>query len=412
MSWVDYFLDKERMLLDCLLELQAGEMSHYSVAESRGLGSLGFGFMTYDLRRIARMYHTRAAPLARDTNNPSAIAFAWFSLGFLDFYDGRWDDSESNLRKGAVTYRDSGDIRRWGGAILMLSFITSRRGKLEETRTLAADLAGAGRDAADPQLTSWGLQVQAYAELETGPLDEAIANMRRGVALASKIHAWDNFLYPSSLLCKALVYQGRLEEAVAVLEEAQGVMKATHLSRPFDQVELLTGSATVKLAIVEQSEGVTRDKAVREARTACRKALRCARVQPYWLPQGLRLQGTACWLAGKRKAAHKHWKESLKAADNSGFPLERARTLMELGERVGDIEALEQAAVVFKENGARVFLALTLHRLARVRKLNSTLSDRVVPDYEKALSALEAVNAEHDFERASQELERLRNSKR
>lgn len=294
----------------------------------------------------------------------------------------------------------------------MLSFITSRRGKLEETRTLAADLAGAGRDAADPQLTSWGLQVQAYAELETGPLDEAIANMRRGVALASKIHAWDNFLYPSSLLCKALVYQGRLEEAVAVLEEAQGVMKATHLSRPFDQVELLTGSATVKLAIVEQSEGVTRDKAVREARTACRKALRCARVQPYWLPQGLRLQGTACWLAGKRKAAHKHWKESLKAADNSGFPLERARTLMELGERVGDIEALEQAAVVFKENGARVFLALTLHRLARVRKLNSTLSDRVVPDYEKALSALEAVNAEHDFERASHEFERLRNSKR
>jgi class 3 adenylate cyclase/tetratricopeptide (TPR) repeat protein len=412
MSWVDYFLDKERMLLDCLLELQAGELSHYSVAESRGLGSLGFGFMTYDMRRIARRYHTRAAPLARDTNNPSAIAFAWFSLGFLDFYDGRWDDAESNLRKGAVTYRDSGDIRRWGGAILMLSFLTSRQGKLEETKTLAADLARAGRDAADPQLTSWGHQVQAYAELETGPLDEAIANMRKGVALARKIHAWDNFLYPSSLLCKALVYQGRLEEAVTVLEEALGVMKATHLSRPFDQVELLTGSATVKLAIVEQSEGVTRDKAVREARTACRKALRCARVQPYWLPQGLRLHGTACWLAGKQKAAHKHWKESLEAADHFGFPLEGARTLMEMGDRVGDIEAMEQAAAVFREYAANVFLAFALHRLARARQLKPTLSDQVVPDYEKALSALEAVNAEHDFERASQELERLRNSKR
>ena len=219
MAWVDYFLDKERMLFDCLLELQAGEHSDYSVAESRGLSSLGFGFMTYDVRGISRKYHSKAGLLASLTGNPSAISFAWFSLGFLDFYDGRWDDSESNLRKGAVTYRDSGDIRRWGGAILMLSFITSARADLAETMTLASDLERAGQDAADPQLTSWGFQVRAYAQLETGPLDEAITNMRQGVALAGKIHAWDNFLFQSSLLGKGLVCQGRLEEAVAVLDE-------------------------------------------------------------------------------------------------------------------------------------------------------------------------------------------------
>jgi class 3 adenylate cyclase/tetratricopeptide (TPR) repeat protein len=412
MAWVDYFLDKERMLFDCLLEMEVGETSNYSVAESMGLGSLGFGFMTYDMRRIARWYHQRAAPVARKTNNSSAMAFARFSLGFLDFYDGRWDDSEANLRAGATTYRDSGDIRRWGGAILMLSFITSRRGRLEETMDLAADLARAGQDAADPQLTSWGLQVRAYAELETGPLDEAIANMHRGVALARKIHAWDNFLYPSSLLCKALVYQGRIAEATDILEEALGVMKATQLSRPFDQVELLTGSATVKLAIVEQSEGASRKHAVREARSACRKALKCARVQRYWLPQSLRLYGTVCWLSGKRKAARKHWKASLDLAEDFGFPLERARTLMESGDRTGDADALEKAAMLFEEFGAKVFLASALHRLARIRQSKLLSADSAIRHFERALSELEAVNAEHDAKQARRELERLRNSAR
>ena len=301
----------------------------------------------------------------------------------------------------------NGDIRRWGGAILMLSFITSGRGRLEETLTLAADLASAGQDAADPQLTSWGLQVQAYAELETGPLDEAVANMRRGVALARKIHAWDNFLYPSSLLCK-----GRIEEAAVVADEALGVMKATQLSRPFDQVELRTGYATVKLALAGQREGAARNEAVRDALRACRKALRCARVQVFWLAQALRLYGTACWLAGKQKAAHRHWSDSLAAAEKHGFPLEGARTLMEMGDRTGDIDALERAAAVFEEYGAKVFLASALLRLARTRQLLSTPSNTAIEDYEKALFALEDVDAEHDAERARGELEHLRNSDR
>ena len=411
MAWVDYFLDKERMLFDCLLELQAGEQSDYAVAESRGLSSLGFGFMTFDLRRISRKYHAKARSLASKTGNPSAISFAWFSLGFLDFYDGRWDDSESNLRTGAVAYRDSGDIRRWGGAILMISFITSGRGELEETMTLASDLERAGQDAADPQLTSWGFQVRAYAQLETGPLDVAIANMRQGVNLAGKIHAWDNFLFQSSLLCKGLVYQRRLEEAAAVLDEGLDVMKTAQLSRPFDQVELLTGSATVKLAIVEQLEGANRKAAMREARTTCRKVLQFARVQSYWLPQSLRLFGTACWLDGKPAVARKHWKESLDTADKAGFPLEHARTLMEIGYRTSDIDRLEQASTVFQNKGANLFLAFALLHLAQARQQQSTDSNMVVLDYEKAVSALEAINAEHYLARASDQLASLRNGK-
>jgi class 3 adenylate cyclase/tetratricopeptide (TPR) repeat protein len=412
MAWVDYFLDKERMLFDCLLELQAGERSNYAVAKSRGLSSLGFGFMTFDWRRMSRRYHAKAGSLASETGNPSAIAFALFSSGFLDFYDGRWNDSERHLRAAAAAYSDSGDIRRWGGAILMLGFLRSARGDAAGTVALADELQRAGQDAADPQLTSWGFQVRAYAQIETGPLGEAIDAMREGTALAGKIHAWDNYLFQSSLLCKALVHQGRLQEAAAVSDEALAIMKTAKLSRPFDQVELLTGSATAKVALAGQAEGVRRKQALRDAHAACRKALQCARVQTYWLPQVLRLYGTACWLDGKPAVARKHWAESVDAAEKAGFPLEYARSLMETGKRTGNTDMLEQALTVFRDRGAHLFEAFALHCLAQAGQRQSADSAGSVLDYERAVRALEAVNAEHDLERAREQLARLQHGER
>ena len=151
MSWVDYFLDRERMLLDSLLELHVGESSNYLLAEARGLSSLGFGFIEFNARGLARRYHLEAAAVAQRTNNPSAIAFAWLGMGVLDFHEGWWDEGESLLGKSATAYRDAGDIHGWGAAALMLSFVTYFRGKLTfRGRSVGGDGArgtGCGRSA-------------------------------------------------------------------------------------------------------------------------------------------------------------------------------------------------------------------------------------------------------------------------
>ena len=65
MAWSDYYLDKERMLLDSLLELHVGECSTHAMAEARGLSSVGFGLMTLGARRLARRYHHRAMAIAQ-----------------------------------------------------------------------------------------------------------------------------------------------------------------------------------------------------------------------------------------------------------------------------------------------------------------------------------------------------------
>ncbi len=367
MSWMDYFLDKERMLLDCLLELHAGEHSAYAVAEARGLSSLGFGFMTFDVRRLSRRYHVSAAVVAQQTNNPSAIAFAWFSMGFLDFYDGAWDASETHLGKGAAIYLEAGDLHRWGGAMLMRSFVVHLRGDLKQMAAMGADLVRAGQDAADPQLTSWGFQVRGYVDMAVGPLDDAVAKLREGAALAARIPAWDNFLYQKSLLAKCLLLQGRLDDAETALHEAQHVMAVEKLSRPFDQVELLTAVATCSLALAERLDGAARHQALRAAQQDCRRALRSARTQPGWLTQALRLHGTLDWLCERPAAAQRCWAESLALAERFAFPIERAQTLMEMGQRAGDAAQIAQAAEVFRRTGARTYLALALKALEHVQ---------------------------------------------
>ena len=365
MSWMDYFLDKERMLLDCLLELYAGEHSRYAVAEARGLSSVAFGFMTFNLLGLSRRYHDTAGIIAQQTNNPSAIAFAWHAKGFLDHYEGQWDAADSNLAKSAALYRESGDLHRWGGAAIMRVFVVYFRGDLVQTLAIGQEFARSGQDAADPQLTSWGFQARGYVELATGPLDQAVANLRQGAAMAAKIPAWDNFLYQMSLQAKCLVLQGELDEAAAILSEALKVMAREKLGKPFDQVELLTAVATCSLAQAEVAQLEARPAARRQAARDADKAVRCARHQPGWLPQALRLQGTADWLNGRQASAERRWRESLMLSERFAFPLERARTLLEMGERLAQLEPIEQASEVFRRLGAKAFRAFALQALAQ-----------------------------------------------
>ena len=398
MSWVDYFFDRERMLLDSLLELHVGERSNYLLAEARGLSSLGFGFIEFNARGLARRYQSEAAAVAQRTNNPSAIAFAWLALGFLDFHDAWWDEGESVLGKAAAAYGEAGDIHGWGAAALMLSFVAYFRGKLTLTADLSAELVRAGQDAADPQVTSWGLQNLAYPGLARGPLDEVAANLRRGASLAAKIPAWQNLVYQYALLGKCCVLQGKLDECRAALGDALHVLEVEKMNSAFRQIEYLTAVAMLNLALADRLEGSPRRMAARDARRAACKAVRHARRVPGWLPEALRLQGTAAWLSGNQAAAQKRWRESIAVAEKFVFPIERARTLLEIGHRSGNIDLIEQATQIFRQSGAKVFLAFALHSLARLRSRSSTDMASTVLNYStKAIAGLEEVRADYEL---------------
>ena len=279
----------------------------------------------------------------------------------------------------------------------MLSFVAYFRGNLPLAATLTADLVRAGQDAADPQVASWGLQNLAYPGLARGPLDEVAANLRKGRTMAAKIPAWQNLVYQHVLLGKCYALQGKLDDGLGVLGEALHIIKVEKMRSAFDQVEFLTGLALVNLAIADRLEGSPQRAAMRDARRACRKAVRLARQVPGWLPEALRLQGTSDWLSGNQATALKRWRESIAVAERFAFPIERARTLLEIGHRTGDIAFIEEASQVFRKFGAKVFLAFALHSLAQLHTRSSTDTASAILSYGEAIAALEEVKADYEL---------------
>ena len=194
-----------------------------------------------------------------------------------------------------------------------------------------------------------------------------------------------------------MVLQGKFEEALAGLDEAQEVIRTKKFDKAFDKVEVLTAVATCTLAIADRADSATRNTALRHARRSSRDALRCARHMPLWLPQALRLYGTAEWLTGNTSAAQKHWSDSLAVAERYNFPIEGARTWLEMGDRLGQVALVERACEIFLQKGANVFLAIALHCQARLCARSSLDAMLARSRYAHAIRALEAVNAENEL---------------
>jgi tetratricopeptide (TPR) repeat protein len=360
MAWMDYFLDKERMLLDSVIELDVGERSAHALAEARGLSSFGFGLMTFGAPRWSRRYHHKAMAAARRSGDASAISFAWFARGFLEFYVGRWDACESLMGRARQGYREAGDIHRWAGPTTMLSLVLHFRGDLAGADALAHEQIRAGEDAADPQVASWGLQNLAFPGLARGPLALNETRLREGQALAQAIPSWDNLMFQKGQLAKCLVLQGRLAEAQAEVDAALVIIVRENLALPFDQAEVLTAGATVAVAVAEQAPAGARAAAAAAALVAARRAMKCTRRMPLWLPQALRLMGSAHWLAGEAAPARRCWRESLALAERYSFPVEAGRTLLEIGQRNGEAGSVARALAIFQRTGAHTHHAQAL----------------------------------------------------
>lgn len=358
MSWTDYFLDKECMLLDSLLELEVGECSAYALAEARGLSSVGFGFMTVGARGIARRYHRRALRVAKGTGNPSAVAFAQMAVGFLDFYEGDGKSCVAQMTQSMANYRDAGDLHRWGASALMKSWAQIALGEVQAACELSAEVARSGRDSADPQKTSWGCQTLGSALLIMGRFAEAEAALGEGAEAARRVLSWDNMLHLRGHLVRCLVLQGRLQECEPLLAECHEILSREKLPQAFDRVEMMVAEATYRLALAESLPAAGRSEALQVAKKACRTAMGYARQMPLWLPGALRLMGLLDWLSGNTARANRQWEEGAALAQRLALPIEQGLVLLEIGRRTGRAECVRDSAALFRQTGAWAYLDL------------------------------------------------------
>jgi hypothetical protein len=156
-------------------------------------------------------------------------------------------------------------------------------------------------------------------------------------------------------LAACYLAQGRLEEAQALLDEHRALLRKYGI-RGGNASSVLLGLAAAALAAVEQSAETARGARLKTARSACRAALKQAKVDATAFVAAARMRGTYEWLRGRPHKAEKWWQRSLDHAEKLGTLYEGALTQLEIGRRLGDRGALERAVSAFGTMGAEHWL--------------------------------------------------------
>jgi tetratricopeptide (TPR) repeat protein len=189
-----------------------------------------------------------------------------------------------------------------------------------------------------------------------GQLQNAEADLRRGIGLAGELPDYYWLIFGYAFLGQCLLRQDRHQEGLAALDLAQQI----HVERG------IGGPAMYHLRIVQAetylsgSERESIGKAgsqLKKAETALKGAMKLAKAYRLFLPEAYRQQGTLLWLQGKQGAAEAAWQRSLEVAEALHQFYEKGVTHLEMGVRLKQRSHLDQSEMILSETGAGWHLA-------------------------------------------------------
>lgn len=379
LGWIDYFISVERLFLDALMLLNVSERYNYSFGIARG--SMGMGLIC-DLVPafwLAEHYHRRAVVLAEQIQHPMLLGLTHLGLGFHLLHGrGKWDAALEAFMRSAKAYREAGELRQWGAATQMTIWVSRLRGNVSTGLQLSGELIRVGEETGDPEVLGWGLSERGTCLWMAGNLDDAVSHLRRALELFQGVPDYVNAVVTGSSLGRCHLLQGRLQEALSMLEESSHLVIAKGIIG-FDRSQPRVPLAEVYLALAETAEGATRSGWLRKAKTACRAALRQTRADTELTPGALRVRGTYQWLEGRRAAAAHSWQLALAAAERLGARHELGLISQEMGRRLNDRRYLEQAQLIFSEIKAEWDQGQALTSLQKARSSGRSRTGGRVP---------------------------------
>ena len=346
LNWVDFFVNRERFVLDVLLELNISERVGYRTGIVRASLACGVLCDTIPLRRLARRYHDRAVTLARESGDPQRLAEAYLRLGMHEQYTvGDWDAAFEHYDQAATWFHDAGDLRRRGATIALLSGIHRARGELAQSHALAHEAARFGEDGDDRQVWGWGMGEQGRTLLQAGRLEEAAAATGTALELLESIPDYLSAVSAYGDLSRCRLRQGLVDEALALAEAGRRLIRDEGV-RAFLCSPVYIAHAEALLAAAEADGSRA---TLKRAGRAARAAVRQGRIDWEAAATAHRLVGTHEWLRGHRRAASRAWRHSAAVAERLGARHELAVTWHEIGSRTGEPAALETAERLFSE---------------------------------------------------------------
>lgn len=203
---------------------------------------------------------------------------------------------------------------------------------------------------------AWGLTLRGTLAQLSGSSEEAATDLQQAIELSTAIPDHANVVHASALLGRCYLRQGKLPEALTVLDGAARIIRERGL-RGLTVVQAPLALAEASLMAADEAEGAERTEALGRAKRLGREALKQGRLMRYSLPSALRFRGTYQWLRGRPGAARKTWRRSIAVAEELGARYDVGMTCLEMGRRTGERPPLERAEAILAEIGATRDLA-------------------------------------------------------
>jgi class 3 adenylate cyclase/tetratricopeptide (TPR) repeat protein len=356
MSWIDFFADPERFVLTALRALNYSEEAGYVFGTAYGSTGIGFVCSALPQQKVAGWYFRRALPIAERSGHPLAIGLAYTGLGFHAQHAlGDEGAAGAYYEKATSAYRQSGDLWRWSPPASLWSQLLRYLGETDRAVRMAEEIVRAGEEGGDAVMRMTGLLRHGCALMQAGDLDRAESVLRATIELGERIPDYQHLVCAHGFLGAALLQQGRVDEATRLLEDG-AELAARHQVRTFYATQARVSLAEAYLSAAEAGDAA----AMGRARSAVKRCMNQGRIDIEARPPAFRVKGTLRWLNGQREEARVAWDRSLAWARDTGGRYDEGLTLLEMGRRTGDRQAIEHAVTLFEQIGARARLQQAL----------------------------------------------------
>lgn len=346
LGWMDFFLDPERFVLDVLLSLNNAERNGAQADIVNGAVGVAIVLDSIGLTRWGASYVRRASRIAESLDDPRSVAYALLGEAHQASYEGRIATANSMTARAAEAYGRIGDIRKESACAGMGIQFARMTGNIPLAQERGPIVYNDGVNSNDSLIVAWGGQNLGFTGSSLGTIDEAREYLEGSLATYRTIPSWSSVSEVLADLAMCDLREGRLDEALARLDEADGYIKEYGL-RGYSVAYPVLRRAQAWLRKVETSGGAERKRAVKTAKAAVKDARRLAKTAPIARSWALQLEGTAAWLTGEERKALKAWNEALAVASELEVPYAAALSLLDRGRFTGSAGDLERAAQTF-----------------------------------------------------------------
>lgn len=353
--------DVLRMLAVTVKALNLAEGAGEDNGAYRAYAIMGMLVGMFRLHMLAGFYFKLGRAVARRSSDRRGDAIMLYYEAVYQSGYARWEDVIANGSAGLQVSRALGVRYEIGICLTILLLAEYFHGRFPAALALSRELLTEARAASNVQHQSWGHYTAAESLIPLGRLEEAMAELQQAQALFARHDDELSRIIVQGL--KALTL-ARQENWALSLQEADAALALIRRSIPYNWASLegYAGTAEAYLLLQEhyQRSGDAREILVahsaREALTALKQF---AQLYPIGRPRLHHLLGRTAWLERRRSRARREWERSLGWARRLDMPFEEALTHYDIGRYTQapvQAGALERAHAIFVHLGCQFHL--------------------------------------------------------